>query len=245
MGENMAISERIFEHKKYGKVRFVKSPRTRRISISARPFQPLRVTLPVFESYSRAERFLEQKEEWINKTLDKIRKLEDQYTVFSEDTGFQTREHALKIERLDGEMPKVSLKEREILVRLPLKADVQSPEVQDMIRRGIQAAWRMEARKYLPARLNELSRKHQLPYKRVIIKNNKSRWGSCSQQNNINLSLHLMRLPDHLIDYILLHELAHTVHKDHGRRFWEKLDMMCPGAKSLDKALRGYRIEIY
>jgi predicted metal-dependent hydrolase len=241
----MAISERIFEHKKYGKVKFVKSPRTRRISISARPFQPLRVTLPVFESYSRAERFLEQKEKWIHKTLDRIRRLEDQYTLFTEDTVFHTREHTLKVERVDGEMPKVSLKEREILIRLPLKADVFSPEIQDVIRKGIQAAWRKEARNYLPARLNELSWEHQLPYNKVVIKNNKSRWGSCSQHNNINLSLYLMRLPDHLIDYILLHELAHTVHKDHGRRFWEKLEKICPGAKSLDKTLGGYRIDIY
>lgn len=241
----MAISERIFEHKKFGQVRFVKSSRTRRISISARPFQPLRVTMPVFESYSRAERFLEQKEKWIHRTLDKIRRLEDQYTVFTEDTIFHTREHSLKVARVDGELPKVSLKEREIFVRLPLEADVLSTEIQDMIRLGIQAAWRKEARKYLPARLNELSIKHQLPYNKVIIKDNKSRWGSCSHHNNINLSLHLMRLPDHLIDYILLHELVHTVQKDHSLRFWEKLDEICPGAKSLDKALGGYRIEIY
>jgi hypothetical protein len=114
-----------------------------------------------------------------------------------------------------------------------------------MIRWGILAAWRKEAKKYLPVRLNELSRKHQLPYNRVIIKNNKSRWGSCSQKDNINLSLHLMRLPDHLIDYILLHELAHTLHKNHGRQFWKSMEKICPNAKSLDKEMRGYRIEIY
>ena len=86
----MPISEKIFEHKDFGKVRMIRSTRTRRISISAKPFQPLRVTLPVFESFSRAERFLEEKEKWIHKTLDRIRQLEDQYTVFNEDTRFHT-----------------------------------------------------------------------------------------------------------------------------------------------------------
>jgi predicted metal-dependent hydrolase len=241
----MSISERIFEHKDFGKVMMIKSSRTRRISISAKPFQPLRVTLPVFESYSRAERFLEEKEKWIHKTLEKIRKLEDQYTVFNENTRFHTREHELKVEYMDGDIPRVSLKDKMILVKLPLTSDIHSPEIQDMIRWGIQAAWRKEARKYLPVRLSDLSRKHQLPYNRVIIKNNKTRWGSCSQKNNINLSLHLMRLPDHLIDYILLHELVHTLHKNHGRRFWINMEKICPNAKSLDKELRGYRIEIY
>jgi len=241
----MPISEKIFEHKDFGKVSMIKSPRTRRISISARPFQPLRVTLPVFESFSRAERFLEEKERWIHKTLDKIRKLEDQYTVFNEDTAFHTHEHELKVERTDVDVPKVSLKEKKILVQLPKTSDIQSPEIQDMIRWGIQAAWRKEAKKYLPARLNELARKHQLSYNRVTIKNNRSRWGSCSQKNNINLSLHLMRLPDYMIDYILLHELAHTLHKNHGRRFWRSLEKICPNAKSLDKEMRGFRIEIY
>jgi predicted metal-dependent hydrolase len=241
----MPISEKIFEHKEFGKVMMIKSTRTRRISISAKPFHPLRVTLPVFESFSRGERFLEEKEKWIHKTLEKIRKLEDQYTVFNEDTHFHTHEHELKVERTEDGIPKVILKDKRIMVQIPLASDILSPEIQDMIRWGIQAAWRKEARKYLPVRLNELSRKHQLPFNRVIIKNNRTRWGSCSLKNNINLSLHLMRLPDYLIDYILLHELAHTIHKNHGRRFWKGMEKICPNAMSLDKELRGYRIEIY
>jgi predicted metal-dependent hydrolase len=241
----MSISEKVFEHKDFGKVRMIKSTRTRRISISAKPFHPLRVTLPVFESFSRAERFLDEKEKWIHKTLEKIHRLEDQFTVFKEDTPYKTREHELRVERIDGGLPKVSLKDKGIIVHLPVTTDIQSPEIQDLIRLGIQAAWRKEARKYLPARLNELARRHQLPFNRVSIRNNRSRWGSCSQKNNINLSLHLMRLPDHLIDYILLHELAHTVHKHHGRHFWESMEKICPGARSLDKELRGYRMEIY
>lgn len=241
----MPISEKYFDHKDFGKVRMIKSTRTRRISISAKPFQPLSVTLPVFESFSRAERFLEEKEKWIHKTLDKIRKLEDHYTVFNDDTRFHTREHDLKVERMVVDIPKVSLRDNNILVQLPKKSDIQSPEIQDMIRWGIQAAWRKEAKKYLPVRLNGLSRKHQLPYNRVTIKNNKSRWGSCSAKNNINLSLHLMRLPGHLIDYILLHELVHTRHKNHGKHFWRSMEKICPNAKSLDKEMRGYRMEIY
>lgn len=54
-----------------------------------------------------------------------------------------------------------------------------------------------------------------------------------------------MRLPDHLIDYVILHELVHTVHHNHSKNFWKLLDTVTGGAKILDKELRKYRIEIY
>lgn len=241
----MSISERTIEHKDFGKVSIVKSTRASRISIAMRPFEPLKLTLPVFVSYKRADEFLLEKENWILKNLDRIRKLEDQYTVFTEESDFMTHEHRLEISRYKEEVPRVLLKNKKILVHLPEPADVKDPQIQDMIRWGIQAAWRKEAKRYLPERLGELSRKHRLPFNKVIIKNNKTRWGSCSHSNNINLSLHLMRLPDHLIDYILLHELAHTVHKNHSRKFWKDLEKIYPYARAADQELKDYRIDIY
>ena len=143
------------------------------------------------------------------------------------------------------ESPVVRLNNKKIMVQLPEQTDIYDPEIQDMIRWGIQAAWRKEAKRYLPERLGELSRKHHLPYNKVIIKNNRSRWGSCSQLKNINLSLYLMRLPDHLIDYILVHELVHTVHQNHSRKFWKDLEKIFPGAKISDRELKEFRIDIY
>lgn len=241
----MPFSEKTVDYKYFGKINIVKSSRASRISISMKPFEPLKLTVPVFVSYKSAEEFLDQKQNWIFKNLEKIRKLEDQYTVFSEDTEFMTHEHTLEITRVRLESPLVSLKNKKIMVRLPEQTDINDPEIQDMIRWGIQAAWRKEAKKYLPERLGELSRKHHLSFNKVIIKNNRSRWGSCSHKNNINLSLHLMRLPDYLIDYILVHELVHTVHKNHSKKYWTDLEKIFPGAKLADRELKGYRIDIY
>ena len=97
------------------------------------------------------------------------------------------------------------------------------------------------ARRQLVGRLAELARQHGFEYNRVFIRNQKTRWGSCSAKNNINLNLNLVRLPHELIDYILLHELVHTRVKNHGRQFWDELNTLMDNAKGIDRQLRRYK----
>lgn len=104
-------------------------------------------------------------------------------------------------------------------------------------------ALRFNAHQYLPNRLAELASKHNLKYRRVFIRNNRTRWGSCSSVNNINLCIQLMRLPGELIDYVILHELAHTIHKNHSVKFWAYLsELLGQDAKSIDKGLKQYKL---
>lgn len=78
---------------------------------------------------------------------------------------------------------------------------------------------RKRARKELPPRLAELAARYGFSYNRVAIKHNASNWGSCSTKGNINLNLNIVRLPKVLQDYVLLHELCHLRHPDHGHAF--------------------------
>ena len=78
---------------------------------------------------------------------------------------------------------------------------------------------RRRAKAELPSRLAELSGRYGFAYNRVAIKHNATNWGSCSSKNNINLNLNIVRLPKALQDYILLHELCHLRHHDHGHAF--------------------------
>ena len=100
-------------------------------------------------------------------------------------------------------------------VSIPQSNAVEDAEVQNEIRRAIERAWRKEAKEYLPKRVSDLANIHKFEFNKVSVKNSKTRWGSCSFDNSINLSLHLMRLPDHLVDYVILHELVHTKIKNH------------------------------
>ncbi len=101
---------------------------------------------------------------------------------------------------------------------------------------------RKAAREYLPARCRELSQRTGLRCGNVSVRASRTRWGSCSANDNISLSLFLMRLPDELIDFVILHELCHTVHKNHSSKFHALLDRMTGGhEKDLNAALRRYR----
>ena len=80
-------------------------------------------------------------------------------------------------------------------------------------------------------------------YNRLFLKNNVSNWGSCSTKRNINLNVNLVNLPEHLIRYVILHELCHLVYMNHGTRFHALLDSVCGGKeKELAKQLRGYSL---
>lgn len=86
---------------------------------------------------------------------------------------------------------------------------------------------RAKAKAELPSRLKELADRYGFTYNRVTIKHNSTNWGSCSARNNINLNLNLMRLPQVLRDYVLLHELCHLRHHDHGEAFHLLLEHLC------------------
>jgi hypothetical protein len=239
------LTSKVIEFKDLGVVCLFRSTKAKKLSISVRPFEGIRVTVPVFINFSRAEKFIEEKESWLRRNMAKIAFAEKSLTVFDYDTAFHTVDHFLKIVRVKGEKPLIKLNGGVILAFCPEGRDIKENEIQQMIRRGIETAWRKEAKKYLPVRLGELARSNGLVFRKISIKNNRSRWGSCSVTNNINLSLHLMRLPENLSDYVMLHELVHTIHKNHSKRFWDHLNGITGNAKVLDKELKKYRIEIY
>ena len=87
-----------------------------------------------------------------------------------------------------------------------------------------------------------MSKKNNFPINRVFIKNQKTRWGSCSSKNNINLNIQLYRLPNELVDYVIFHELVHIYVKNHSLEFWKMLIKYVPDARFLDKELKEYLI---
>ncbi|HPD46063.1 MAG TPA: DUF45 domain-containing protein [Anaerohalosphaeraceae bacterium] len=97
-----------------------------------------------------------------------------------------------------------------------------------------------KTRLMLKSRLSELSRQYGFSYNQAFIRNQRTRWGSCSHKNNINLNISLARLRPELMDYVILHELLHTRIKNHGRIFWRELDKLVGNARALDAELKNH-----
>lgn len=228
-----------------GEVIFRKSKRARFMNITVRPFEGVKVSVPMWMSFDNSEQILMEKGSWVSRHLEKMKEIEKQQTEFDENLLYKTRDHTLVLKKANRKTVSIRLSKGKINVTYPDKWKKDSKELQSAIRKGIGRALRKEANTYVPAKTKELAKKYGFAYNKLTMKNIKSRWGSCSNKNNINLNIHLMRLPNELIDYVILHELAHTVEHNHRKKFWDLLDAVTGGAKVLDRQLKKYRIGIY
>lgn len=94
-------------------------------------------------------------------------------------------------------------------------------------------------------RLNYFARQYDLPYSKLTFRCQKTKWGSCSSKDNISLNINIAFLPEHLQDYLLLHELVHTKIRNHSKSFWTELDKHTNNrAKALTKELKKHRMAI-
>ena len=122
-----------------------------------------------------------------------------------------------------------------------IKTNRQSMDLQLEKKNKLPKIDRKVARKILCRRIGELAQLHNFVYNRVSIRKQKTRWGSCSSKNNINLNANLLHLPSELMDYVLLHELVHTRVKNHSKKFWDELNTVVPNARQIDKKLKDYQ----
>ncbi len=224
-----------------GEVILKKNARSKHIRLYVKPNKQVIVSLPARASFHSAEKFALQNTSWIVKQQSKFH---TSSTKFTKDSVYFTKYHIIKIEEKDVEKPLVATNHKTVTVCFPKSTDTESIHVS--MQRLITEVYRREAKQYLPERLSLLADRYGFRYNKVTIRNNKSNWGSCSSANHISLNLNLMKLPDPLIDYILLHELAHTVVKNHGPDFYQLLNRTTGGkARELAKEIKKYAAYTY
>lgn len=161
--------------------------------------------------------------------------------LLTEENTLQTTTFRLHIFRTERTNFYMRLENGMLHIACPQEIDFKDDQVQEVLNNMLTQALRHEAKRLLPQRLQQLASQHHFHYTSVKITNSKSRWGSCTNRKSINLSLSLMLLPCHLIDYVLLHELCHTIEMNHSERFHALMDKVTGGKeKLLDKELKGY-----
>ena len=237
----MSPKEHINVYPNIGKVSYKRNLKAKRLSIRIKNTGEVKVTIPSILSFSAAENFVLSKASWI---VAKLEEIETQKKPIIQN-GFNTRYHSLRFIPCDNNNIKLKYNKPYIDIFYPSAIDIEHKSTQAAAKKAIELAYRIEAKEFLPQRLDTLATLKGFKYNKLTIRSSVTRWGSCSSKNNISLSLHLMKLPDDLIDYIILHELCHTVQKNHGPKFWELLNRVTDGkAKQLAKEVKKYSTRI-
>lgn len=148
------------------------------------------------------------------------------------------KSHRLSVVYDNIATPNCTVKDQRIIVTFPVTLSLSSTPAQDYIRESVLKALRKEARAYLPRRTRFLASQHGFHIETIKLNNAKTRWGSCSSKNMLNLNVALMRLPHELIDYVILHELCHTREMNHSEAFWQLVESVDPNYKTHRRMLR-------
>jgi predicted metal-dependent hydrolase len=217
-----------------GELTLSKRRGSKNIRLSVTAAGKVRVGLPAWAPYSMGISFAKKRADWIHEHLS-------QHPKQDISDGDRIGKSFRLAYRYDPGAKSTSTRLRANAVVITSNLALHLPEVQKKAAAAAERALKKEAEALLPQRLEGLAARHGFKFRSVRIKKLVSRWGSCSNRQDITLNYFLMQLPWALIDYVIIHELVHTKHLNHSSRFWEDFDAVYPGAKQFRKQIREYR----
>ncbi len=217
-----------------GQVKLLRRRTTRNIRVSLSPTGQICLSMPAWVPLRQGLVFLESKREWLTQVSESIPR------NMLEQGGKIGKAHRLNFIAASVIRVGTKVANQEVSITYPSQHTIYEEIVQLAAKNASTRALRREAEMLLPQRVASLASTHGFSYKSVSIKLLKRRWGSCDNQKNIVLSLYLMQLPWNLIDYVILHELAHTRELSHSSNFWQVLDTAMPNAKTKRKEIKQY-----
>lgn len=207
----------------------VRHPRARRYRLRLKEDGSARVTIPRGGNPLEARAFVERSRAWLETQLERLQTRPHLPLAWQVGTEILFRGEAIRIEALDV-----------CQIRFATETLFTREHTTDW-RPAIEQHLRLLAGRELPARVLALAAPNQLAVKHVSIRNQKSRWGSCSRRGTISLNWRLIQMPGFVSDYIILHELAHLRHMNHSHHFWDEVARLCPDYLSAEKWLKAHR----
>ena len=209
------------------RIEFVRVRKARRYILRVKPDGTLRVTIPRGGSRAEAVAFLDRHRGWVAR--ERARNCVERAPArWEHGSALLVRGVAHRLEiHVAGGAAFAQYAGRVVRVR---STDDARPDVE----RDLRAF----AAELLVPRLRELAVEHGLTVKRITIRNQRSRWGSCSRSGAIALNYRLVQMPPEVCDYVLIHELMHLKQQNHGPRFWALVAGACPGYREAERWLR-------
>jgi predicted metal-dependent hydrolase len=214
-------------------VQFVRNARARRYILRLRPEGRARVTVPRGGSLRDAQAFLVRQLPWLEQQLARL----DQTTSMPDDWRvggtllFRGAEHRLQLQTGSSDRHWLTFADQKLPVANP-----QEPLRPLLVRHLWSLGWGE-----LPPLTMRFAARHGLEVKQVTVRNQRSRWGSCSRRGNISLNWRLVLMPDTARDYVILHELMHLREPNHSAKFWREVERVCPQYREAERWIRQNR----
>lgn len=194
------------------------------------------ISIPKWVPYKMAVKYAEKKKHWI---------IENTRVKTRFKSGLKIgKQHQLIINRSFNELIRTKITTTEIRISIPNNQNLLEDKVQLKIKKACEKALLYECEDLLTDKISELSALYNLEFNKLSFKRMKSRWGSCDANKNITINTHIIQLPYRIIEYVLIHELAHTKHMNHGSDFWQLIEKCIPDYKNFKKQLKTYAPEV-
>jgi predicted metal-dependent hydrolase len=213
-----------------------RSSRAKHISLQA-DIYGIRVVAPIHQSVESIKQFVNSKRQWISKVYDyysRLKKKIGESEIQKDTILFFGKRYRIKITK-DKQQEYAIVSDNLNQITFHVK-DKRS------YKRYLRIWYREQTKKILDERLPVMGSKFSLSYKKISVRNLKSRWGSCSKTGNLSFSLLLSMLPVDVIDYIIVHELMHLVEFNHSKRFWQLVGEAIPQYDEHRKWLRTHSL---
>lgn len=196
------------------------------------------VKAPYWVSKNQINAFVLDKEEWITATRTRLRiaKEKEQKERLQLQNGdelsFLDSRLTLTVIREDRKTGRVKQVQNRLLLWVPYDADYE-------FKRSLIEKWyRKQASVLLPQKICDFALRLGVHYEGISIKDQKSRWGSCSSKGNLNFNFRILMAPEEVCDYVIWHELCHLVHMNHSEAFWKLVEEFCPKYKACKQWLK-------
>ncbi|MEK6773171.1 MAG: SprT family zinc-dependent metalloprotease [Bdellovibrionota bacterium] len=222
----------------------------RRMTISLSLDGPILVKTGILTSQHSIESFLESKKNWLKKHLENYEKMKDQIPSPVLKQGeifpFQGRKLKLQCVLTLNKKPFMSVHEDQLLLHVPQSQWSANSRQEiypcpDLLLKF----YEKEARAWIHEKVNVWSQQMQLYPKKIKFRAPKTRWGSCSSQKILNFNWKLIVFNSQIVDYVIIHELAHLRHLNHSKSFWQLVEKYCPHFEVQEKELKMKYMDSY
>jgi predicted metal-dependent hydrolase len=217
---------------------FERSPRAQNYRLTLRRDGTAVATIPARGSQREALRFVEQHREWLDRARARLQRRPRAAEVWTVGTYVLWRGEMTEIRVATTPAP-FAAPGLVLRPKVCLAADVfQVAQLEGDLRPTLEAHFARRAKVELPARAWELAAVTGVEVKRVGVRNQRSRWGSCSAQGTISLNWRLVQTPDSVRDYVIYHELMHLREMNHSARFWARVQEVCPDWRDAERWIK-------